>query len=221
MRLMIGMFSLLFLGASPGKGTLAALPGQSAAPMIVLDAGHGGRDQGAKAHAPFCEEKRLSLQTAQKVKKYLDQLGYRVVMTRTTDAFLPLAKRVEIAHQAQCHAFVSIHFNASRNVSAKGIEVFFYDSKEDKVRSRASKRLADLVLPRLVRRTAATSRGVKKGNFYVIRETTVPAILVEGGFITNTSERALLKNPEYQEKMARAIADGIDAYFKPLMKKRR
>lgn len=216
MRALIIFFLLpLFSFSAPKKEILAALlPGQAAVPTIVIDAGHGGRDRGAKAKAPFCEEKRLSLQTARLVKKYLDQLGYRVVMTRSTDTFLPLSRRVEIAHQAQCEIFVSIHFNASRNPTAQGIEIFFYDSKNDRTRSRLSKRLADAILPRLLRRTAATSRGVKKGNFYVIRETEVPAILIEGGFITNPKERSFLKNSSYQEKLARGIADGIDAYFK-------
>lgn len=211
------LFPLLSFSAPKKEGPLAALlPGQTAAPTIVLDAGHGGRDRGAKAKVPFCEEKRLCLQTARLVKKYLDQLGYRVIMTRSTDAFLPLARRVEIAHQAHCEAFVSIHFNASRNPSAQGVEIFFHDSKEDRSRSRSSKRLAELILPRIQRRTSAISRGVKKGNFYVIRETKVPAILVEGGFITHPKERLFLKNPTYQEKLARGIADGIDTYFRKM-----
>lgn len=186
--------------------------------MVVIDAGHGGRDRGAKASSPFCEEKRLCLSAARKVKKYLDQLGYRVAMTRSSDAFLSLGKRVEIAQQAGGDLFISIHFNASRNPSAKGIEVFFYDSPDDRIRSQSSKRLASLVLPHLTKRTQAPSRGVKKGNFYVIRETKMPAILVEGGFLSNPGERALLKDPEYQEKIARAIADGVHAYFAPVRK---
>ena len=184
------------------------------APTIVLDPGHGGTDRGARAKAPFCEEKRVSLLTARLVKKYLDQLGYHVVMTRNTDDFIPLSRRVEIASQAGSAAFVSIHYNASRNADAQGIEIFFYDSKEHRSRSTASKKLADAILPRLIRRTQSPSRGVKKGNFYVTRETSMPAILIEGGFISNPKERTLLKNREYQEKLSRGIADGIDQYFK-------
>lgn len=196
------------------KGTVASMIVPSNAPTIVIDAGHGGTDHGARAKAPFCEEKRISLQTARLVKKYLDQLGYHVVMTRNTDAFVPLPKRVEIASQAGSSIFVSIHYNSSRNPIAQGIEVFFFDSKEERTRSACSKKLADAVLPRLIRRTSAQSRGVKKGNFFVIRETSMPAILVEGGFISNPQERTLLKDVEYQDKIARGIADGIDHYFK-------
>lgn len=184
------------------------------APTIVIDAGHGGTDLGARGRMPYCEEKKICLQTARLVRKYLDQLGYHVVMTRTTDAFIPLPKRVEIAQQASCAAFVSIHFNSSRNETAHGIEVFFSPSKEEKARSQASKKLAESVLSRLIRRTSAQSRGVKTGNFYVIRETSMPAVLVEGGFLSNPVERSQLKTQDYQEKIARGIADGIDQYFK-------
>ncbi|HLB52483.1 MAG TPA: N-acetylmuramoyl-L-alanine amidase [Chlamydiales bacterium] len=183
------------------------------APIIVLDPGHGGHDRGARGEKPFCEEKRVSLQTARLVKKYLDQLGYRVVMTRETDAFVPLQRRVEIARQAGSQAFVSLHFNSAKNPTAQGIEIFFHDGDE-KARSSASKRLAETVLSRLIRRTSAQSRGVKRGNFFVIRETKMPAILIEGGFISNPTERAQLRSLEYQEKLARGIVDGIDTYFR-------
>lgn len=181
---------------------------------IIIDPGHGGTDRGARAKTPFCEEKRVCLQTSRLVKKYLDQLGYHVVMTRTTDVYIPLPRRVEIANQARASLFVSVHYNASRNPTAQGIEVFYCDSKEEKVRTASSKKLADSILSRVIRRTSATSRGVKKGNLFVIRETSMPAVLVEGGFISNLDERSNLKDHEYLDKIARGIADGIDQYFK-------
>lgn len=206
--------------SSPRKSPIGAvLPANSNAPIVVIDAGHGGRDRGARAKMPFCEEKRLSLQTARLLKKYLDQLGYRTVMTRSTDAFIPLPKRVQIAQQAHSDLFVSIHYNASRNQAAKGVEIFYYDSQKDRARSKFSKNLASYILPKVTKRTNFQSRGVKKGNFYVIRETSMPAILVEGGFITNPKERSYLKNPAYQERIARGIADGIDLYFKKKKRK--
>lgn len=182
-------------------------------PTIVLDGGHGGTDKGTVGKTPYCEEKRLCLLTARLVRQYLEQLGYHVVMTRTTDHFIPLPKRVEIASQAKANLFVSVHYNSCRSPEVQGVEVFFYDSKEDKVRTAASKKLADSVLGKVLRRTGAHSRGVKKGNFYVIRETDMPAIIVEGGFISNAQERALLKSRDYQERIARGIADGVHAYF--------
>ncbi len=183
-------------------------------PTIVVDAGHGGNDFGTRGRAPYCEEKRIALQTARLVKKYLNQLGYHVVMTRLNDSFIPLDKRVEIANKAGAALFVSLHYNSARSPVAKGIEIFFYNSKENPKRTASSHRLAHAVLIRLLRRTNAVSRGVKKGNFLVIRETEMPAIIVEGGFISNPEELALLKNPEYIEEISRGVADGIDFYFK-------
>ncbi len=187
------------------------------APVIVVDAGHGGTDLGARGKTPYCEEKKLCLQTARLVKQYLNQLGYRVIMTRNADAAVSLQQRVAIADQANADLFVSLHFNSSRNPTAHGIEIFFCDSKEEKSRANSSRKLADSILSRVLRRTLATSRGVKKGNFYVIRETSIPAVLLEGGFISNPTERSFLKTREYQEKIARGVADGVDVF----MKKRR
>ncbi len=186
------------------------------AQTIVIDAGHGGTDLGAKAKSPYCEEKKLTLQTARLVKKYLDQLGYHVVMTRNSDVFIPLARRVEIARQSNAAVFVSIHFNSCRTPAPSGMEIFFYESQEEKQRTLLSKKLADAVLSRTLRRTSAHSRGVKKGNQYVVRENLIPAVLFEGGFISNPAERARLKTFEYQERIARGIADGIDSYLKKL-----
>lgn len=183
-------------------------------PTIIIDAGHGGTDLGARGRFPYCEEKRICLQTARLVKQYLNQLGYRVVMTRNSDAFVSLHRRVEIAEQANAALFVSLHFNSSRNPTAQGMEIFFFDSKEHRSRANSSRKLADAILGRVVRRTSATSRGVKKGNFYVIRETSIPAVLLEGGFISNPTERTFLKNRDYQEKIARGVADGVDHFMK-------
>ena len=179
---------------------------------IMLDIGHGGTDRGTRASGPFCEEKRICLQTGRLVKKYLDQLGYRVVMTRATDVFVSLPRRVEMADQARAALFVSIHYNSAPASQAKGIEVFYSESKEKKIRSAASKKLAQSILTKLIQRTSAVSRGVKQGNFYVIRETSMPAVIVEGGFISNPEERTFLKDHEYIDKIARGIADGIDQY---------
>ncbi len=216
MRIFLVLFGFLFLAAAPPPGSLLTSP---SAPVVVLDVGHGGQDQGAKASHPFCEEKKMTLLTARLVRQYLEQLGYHVVMTRKSDSFISLPRRVEIAKQARGNIFVSIHYNSSRSPEAKGIEVFFFDSQENKKRGTASRKLADAVLSKVIRKTSAHSRGVKKGNFYVIRETSMPAVLVEGGFISNPQERTLLKSRDYQEKIAQGIADGIDQYFKARWRK--
>lgn len=215
MRILFLFFSFILISATP-TGTLINTPN---APTVVIDVGHGGTDRGAKANNPYCEEKKLCLLTGRLVKQYLEQFGYHVVMTRSTDNFIPLSKRVEIAKQAHANIFVSVHYNSSRSPQAKGIEVFFFDSKQNKSRATASKKLADSILSRVIWKTEAKSRGVKMGNFYVIRETSMPAVLVEGGFISNPSERTLLKSRDYQEKIAQGIAEGVHQYFKDRWRK--
>ena len=184
---------------------------ESLKPLIILDAGHGGTDEGAKINTFM--EKKISLTTAFLAKKHLEELGYRVMMTRSRDVYLPLQRRVTIANKTKGSLFVSVHFNSSPSFDAKGIEIFYYDSKE-MWRSRASKRLANCILHRVVDQTEAVSRGVKQGNFHVIRETEMPAVLVEGGFITNREERGKLRDKNYLDRLAIGIAQGIDKYMK-------
>lgn len=178
--------------------------------LIVIDAGHGGDDIGAQVKN--IKEKSLALQTATLVKQYLHAKGYRVILTRSRDVFLPLKKRTAIANDTKSKLFVSIHFNAFKSPQPHGIEIYYYN-KGSKWRQNASKKLADTVLHKMIEATGAKNRGVKYGNFHVIRETEMPAILVEGGFITNPAEHTNLSNKAYVEKMARSIATGIEQYL--------
>ena len=186
---------------------------QHAKPLIILDPGHGGSDEGAKVH--YFMEKRVTLMTTLLLRKYLDEMGYRVIMTRSKDVFIPLHRRVSIANKTKAVLFVSVHYNSSPSTEAHGIEVF-YNGSGDQKRVQQSKKLAASVLGELKTQTQALSRGVKNGNFHVIRETTMPAILVEGGFMTNPDERTQLRDKRYLEKIAKGIALGIDKYLKPL-----
>ena len=178
--------------------------------LIVIDPGHGGFDIGAEVQS--IKEKTLSLQTATLVKQYLHDMGYRVILTRSRDVFVSLKKRTAIANDTKSKLFVSIHFNAFKGPDVKGIEIYYYN-KGSKWRQDASKRLAQLVLNDLVATTHTASRGVKTGNFHVVRETSMPAILIEGGFLTNQQERNHLKDTQYVEKIAHSISDAIDKYF--------
>lgn len=182
-------------------------------PIIVLDAGHGGLDRGAKIKYPFVEEKRLTLSAIRFTKKYLEQLGYRVVLTRAKDYFVPLTKRVDLANNANGEIFVSVHFNSCPNNTANGIEIYFYNSNENKSRTKNSKNLAHCVLTDLVKNTNAKSRGIKKGQFCVIRETKMPAILIEAGFLTNPEERDNIRKTPYLEKISLGIAEGIENFI--------
>ena len=184
---------------------------QHAKPLVILDAGHGGTDEGAKVN--YFMEKRLTLMTTLLVRKYLEEIGYRVIMTRSKDVFIPLHRRASIANKTKAVLFVSIHYNSSPSSDAHGIEVFYYGGNDPK-RAQQSRKLATSVLSDLVHQTNALSRGVKNGNFYVIRETHMPAILIEAGFMTNTEERANLRDKRYLEKIAKGISLGIDKYLK-------
>ncbi len=183
--------------------------------MIILDAGHGGLDLGAKAKPPYLEEKRVALTTALLVRKYLDHLGYKVILTRDTDVFVPLSRRAQIANHSRATLFVSLHFNSSiKNPNAHGIEIFYCNCKKDPMRAKESKKLASSILKGVIARTKAKSRGVKIGNFYVIRESKIPAVLVEGGFISNLEERRKLREKPYLIELAKAVAQGVDQYLK-------
>lgn len=178
--------------------------------LIVLDPGHGGFDVGATSHN--LEEKALALRTAVLVKRYLSSMGYRVILTRSRDVFIPLKKRTAIANDTKSKLLVSLHYNAFKSANAKGIEVYYYD-KGSKWRSSNSKKLAQNVLSRMVEHTGASSRGVKHGNLHIVREATMPAILIEGGFITHPEESERLHDQKYLNQIAQAIAEGIDKYF--------
>jgi N-acetylmuramoyl-L-alanine amidase len=184
---------------------------QHAKPLIILDAGHGGSDEGAKVH--FFQEKKITLSTVLLLKKQLEDMGYRIILTRSRDVYIPLHRRVSIANRTRAVLFVSVHYNASQSKEARGVEVF-YCSGQDTWRTQASKKLASAILSQLVTQTQAESRGVKAGNFHVIRETEMPAVLVEAGFITNFDERSSLRDKSYLEKIAKGIAAGIDKYLK-------
>lgn len=180
-------------------------------PVIILDPGHGGTDEGAKIRTLL--EKKLTLRASYLIKSQLELLGYQVILTRSRDIYTSLPRRVDIANGRKPSLFVSIHFNSSKSPIAKGIEVFYYQSKQQE-RAVSSKKLASSILKSIVAHTEALSRGVKQGNFHVIRETNMPAVLVEGGFLTNIEERSLLATATYLEKIAKGVAKGIDKYLK-------
>lgn len=190
---------------------LTAKPVPSAlSPLIVIDAGHGGHDLGTQALLPPpCYEKELTLKLSLFLKYFLQQMGCRTALTRCEDIFLSLSDRALFANNRQARLFISVHFNAAKNTKAHGIEVFYYHSEPHARRSQQSKRLAKHVLERLLANTKALSRGVKHGNLAVVRETAMPAILVEGGFMTNDQEMEKLRDTLYLKQIAWGIAQGV------------
>lgn len=182
--------------------------------VVLIDAGHGGEDFGARSTTtPRYQEKNLTLSTSKLLKTYLEQMGFAAIMTRSEDVFVALEKRAKIANQLKPEIFVSVHYNSAPSKEAEGIEVYFFRSKEDQTRTKASRLLAQDVLNKVEESTGAKSRGVKHGNFLVIRETVIPAILIEGGFLTNSSEMDRIKDPAYLKKIAWGIAKGVQVYL--------
>lgn len=197
----------------PPRRVEVAPPPTYHTPLIVLDPGHGGEDHGTESSKHKYKEKEFTLATSQMLKRYLENRGHQVVMTRTTDIFIELKDRARFANERKPKLFISVHYNSAPSAEAHGIEVFYYKSEKDPKRSKESRLLADAVLKSMLQTTGAKSRGVKHGNFAVIRETNMTAILIEAGFLTNVQERTKLRDPTYQRHIAYGIAQGVTNYL--------
>jgi N-acetylmuramoyl-L-alanine amidase len=143
----------------------------------------------------------MTLEVAQRLKNVLAADGYRVVMTRENDVFVPLGTRVAIANSYRNAIFVSIHFNSAKRVGADGIETYFY--------SRDSLPLASAVHHFVAGGAPSPNRGVRRRGYFVLRRARVPAVLVECGFLTNPNEAAYISTSSYRQKLAEEIAAGI------------
>ena len=170
------------------------------APIVVIDAGHGGYDRGGIPRQRVAE-KTINLDVAQRLRAVLEAAGYRVIMTRDRDVFVPLPARVAIANSYRNAVFVCIHFNAAPRVSANGIETYFY--------SRESLPLASAIHYYVARGAPSPNRGVRRRGYYVLRKTAIPAVLVECGFLTNPTEAQYAQTAYYRQKLAEEIALGI------------
>ncbi len=170
---------------------------------VILDAGHGGHDRGAAIGYVF--EKHLALDTARRVEQLLKSQGLRVVMTRSTDVFIPLSGRSALGNKYRNAVFVSVHYNYNRGGSGSGIETYYCHNQ--------SYKLSAYIQAYIIQESRLNNRGVKHASFHVIRETTKnPAVLVECGFVSNSSERASMMTGLYRERIAVGIAKGILAF---------
>ncbi len=167
---------------------------------VVVDAGHGGHDRGG-IPGQSVAEKNMTLDVAQRLRNVLAASGYRVVMTRDSDVFVPLPTRVAIANSYRNAIFVCIHFNATKRAGASGIETYFY--------SRDSLPLASAVHYYVTGGAPSGNRGVRRRGYYVLRKTGIPAVLVECGFLTNPTEAAYAQSVSYRQKLAEEIAAGV------------
>ncbi|MGG1619178.1 N-acetylmuramoyl-L-alanine amidase [Paenibacillus sp. NRS-1782] len=174
--------------------------------VVVIDAGHGAKDSGAVGISKKNYEKTFNLAMALKVESILKQNpNLEVVLTRSDDTFLELKQRVKVAENLNANVFVSIHANSSGSSASNGTETYYQRS--------ASKAFADVMHKYFAPATGLTDRGIRYGNFHVIRETTMPAVLLEVGYLSNAKEEATLFDEDFQNRVAQGIADGITEYL--------
>ena len=173
---------------------------------VFIDPGHGGNDNGASGNGYY--EDVLNLQVAKRVESKLKSKGIDVKMSRTSDVYIGLYERAEMANNYGADAFISIHQNSASSTSANGIETYYHTDKIN------YKGYADKIQTESISQTGARNRGTKDANFVVIRESNMPSALFECGFISNKQESQKLASEWYQEKLASAIADSIEVYLK-------
>lgn len=203
--------------------------------LIVIDAGHGGKDSGT-ANGPLkLQEKTFALDVARRLEAALKGMGYKTVMTRSTDKFLSLDARPALANRAGADLFISVHFNAlGNNAGVHGIETYSFTPAGQRSTAAHVRRSADqkaqpgnrhdhwntilsaTIHRQLIEDLNAFDRGMKRGRFAVLRNLNCPAVLVEGGFLSNNAEARKIATPSYREKIARAIAGGVQRYVAAL-----
>lgn len=197
---------------------------------IVIDAGHGGKDDGAKNSKYNIKEKSINLDVALKLGAILRKMGYKVSYTRTKDVYVDLEMRPIIANRRNADLFISIHSNSTGTKSVSGVEtyaltpVWLPSSSSSRLRAgdgvkypgnntdNWSQYLSYTIQKSLLERTGADDRGARRARFAVLRTTNMPACLVEIGFLSNNAECLKLATPSYRLKIANAIANGIVRY---------
>lgn len=227
--LMTASFVWLQLTATPRSLTrLETRPPENAPfAVVIIDPGHGGKDSGTIKTGLV--EKDLALDVAQRLERLLKARGFVTLMTRSDDSFVSLQDRANIANNQPDSVFVSIHFDEAGRSAATGIETYYAAHRlawPDRVASwlpflqkisseppdPESQSLAGFIQESVVTQTQATNRGTRPEQFFVIANVRHPAVLVEGGFLTNKDEALKLTNADYREQMAMGIAEGIVNY---------
>jgi N-acetylmuramoyl-L-alanine amidase len=182
----------------------SAEPTHNSIRKIIIDPGHGGKDPGAMGNDTV--EKSVVLSISKRLQNQLLHNGFEVKMTRSEDIFIPLADRASISNNWGADIFVSVHANSAATSAAKGLESYYYGS------SSSGKQLASSIQTALAANTDNGDRGTHSSDFYVLRHTSMPAVLVETGFISNPADAILLQDTGYQDRVADSIADGIKNY---------
>lgn len=191
--------------ARPAAGEAGRAAKPLAGRTIVLDPGHGGVDPGAIGVSGKTREAYNTLFVALDAKNMLEQAGARVVMTRGDDRYVSLSARAATANRTGADIFISIHNDSNPNPAVRGATTYYYHER--------SRLLAETMQKQLVRRLGARDVGVVRRSFHVVRETTMPSVLLELGFLSNWAEERLLADPAYRYRAAQAIYNGVLDYF--------
>ena len=186
--------------AAQSKSREASAQTSRPSTLVVIDAGHGGFDRGGIPRQRIAE-KDMTLDVALRLRKKLLAAGYRVVMTRDSDVFVPLPGRVAIANSNRNAIFICIHFNSATRTQANGVETYYY--------RRDAMALAANIHRNVIAGAPSENRGIRRRGYYVLRKTTNPGVLVECGFLTNPAEGRLALTPDYRDKLAEEITRGI------------
>ncbi len=182
---------------------------------IVIDPGHGGKDSGAVAVDGYTYEKDLNLLVAENLMEKLNENSeINARITRTRDEYIKLLDRASVSNDNNADLFLSIHFNSSDNSSAKGIEVLYASEKNIAIKDTVQKHFANCLQKALIRETGAVDRGIKNTPaIIVLNKTKNVSALVELGFLSNESDLENIKDPDYIDKLAKGIYNGIEDYM--------
>lgn len=171
---------------------------------VIIDAGHGAQDQGARIG--YIYEKHLALDVARRLERCLNSQGIKTVLTRSTDVLIPLEERAAVANNTKDSVLVSVHFNMVEYAGPKGVETWYYNQE--------GATLAAYVQSSIVATLHTASRGAKFARYKVLRTCAQPAVLVEGGFISTDEDMKRCLDPKYREGLAQSIAQGLLQYRK-------
>ena len=230
--LFLMIVSVVWWGILPrGRRSARSDEGALGGPVtrVIIDAGHGGNDSGAMRAGVL--EKDLTLDVARRLEQLVRAEGMATTLTRSGDETMSLGNRAAVANKERDCVFVSIHFDEGARAAATGVQTFYAARQTPKTtfatawlpffrqvsstpNNPESESLAGFVQAAVVARTQMFDRGITAEQFYVVTNVRHPAVLVEGGFLSNDSDIAKLKSEEYRQQLAVAISDGIIRYRK-------
>lgn len=211
--LLVGAFAAAATPAAPLKPNTKPLPaGRIPTAIIAIDAGHGGKDTGAVG-AHGTQEKTVALAIARKLAAFLRaEPGFRPLLVRKNDRYIGLRQRAAIARQGDADLLLSVHADAAANPKASGSSVYTL-KRPSGTAAAASQRAAHQILGELRKRQPVHYPQVESARFAVLKSPDLPSVLIETGYLSNPSEELKLASPAHQEKVARAIFNGVKAYF--------